>query len=392
MAHIRQPEESFAIYSQERLGAKLSDDLGLRLVADLYDAMQVDRQWSHFEGRGFSWWPLHLAQRIWAEDVRDDAGEKIWRVHARSEMWGGLASGRAAEALQHLNKTTVLSAAVYEDSGGKVVLRCSIYLHGQNWDWASKLFKVAVAIQANFALFGAQPEEFGAKPDRSAHPTSGLRSERDDILNFTSQVVFQGLTKNDFRAADLKHAMATAPRFWTVGATDHAIAMEVPFATYDTDPTDLKAERTLEEAARRSRTDPSDALRILWFKNEGGDLRGVASANTKIKFGSTALLQVIVDNPHPALGDGALVRLDLPIRPTLQRALQIARQLNTAETIEWVRSHSVGAWSVGPEGYLTHVVFLPAFLKPVDVLPNLLLAASIRVQWATTYVPLRFSG
>lgn len=331
-----------------------SGDPGLEVLQFVYTSMQIDEAWSVREPRRFTWWGHRLAQRIWAEPPRASEGFEVSRVHAETDLLRRV-SGRPGllDQLAALNRFASLSALVWDPQRSRLMLRCSVYVHAQTLPWVRELFAAAVAIQAADAHIKVAelPRLLGGEPDTSAHPTSGWRSQPDDMLNvIASMFAPQGRGPSPFTEADFKAALRLEPRPWVLATGNGAaLAAEFPF----------------------------------W-----GDVPAVAGG------GGTALLTATAKERHPQLGSGALLLLSVPSPPDPAPvdpgdAARLANDLNLAEPEAWTRAHFLGAWAVGPGRGLTYVTFLPAVVYRRGLLEAMIVSTALRTRWASDHLGAR---
>ena len=57
------------------------NDHGIQLVQKIFKDMNIDDEWSVETDRGFTWWGLQYAQRIWAEQPIEDNGFHVTKVN-----------------------------------------------------------------------------------------------------------------------------------------------------------------------------------------------------------------------------------------------------------------------------------------------------------------------
>ncbi len=151
----------------------------------------------------------------------------------------------------------------------------------------------------------------GNEPDVSEHPTSGARSEPDDILDVIETVIApRGAGASPWTEEDFK--AATAMSLSSVSATANAVGMTTAFP----------------------------------FR---GDL--------------PALLIASSTERHPRLGSGLFLRLQLPFLPSREEAAEVVYMLNLLEMSPEANTHTLGAWCLGPaphgEADTSSVNFVP---------------------------------
>lgn len=324
----------------------MSSDLGQDTVNYLFDAMQVDAEWSIREERGGVWWPGEVAQRIWADPPRDGPTGPVVDVRAETDVIRDVApSERLAHMISVLNTHASLSALVYDEDQRSLRYACSMVVHEQNVEWAKQLLSLAIAIQAVDTIIKLEvAEAFGGVPAVSAHPTSGLRTVRDDMVNVVAQSIApHGSGASPFSAADFDSIEELDPSPSVLTSADESgLTAEFPFF----------------------------------------GLRSGAQASIDGVPPETALLQLTRNDRHPQLGSGCLVRLTLPVGPDTGG---VAMELNRREATLASDCHFLGAWCVGPLG-LTFVTFLPAIAHRPGLLTNLFMNSAIRTRWAREQV------
>lgn len=330
----------------------MTSDLGQETVTYLFDAMQVDPEWSVREDRGGVWWPGELAQRIWADPPRSGPTGPVFDVRAETDVIRNISpSERLTHMISVLNTHASLSALVYDEDQRLLRYACSMVIHQQNIDWARRLLSLAIAIQAVDAIIKLEISDvLGGVPAVSAHPVSGLRTSRDDMVNVVSQSI--------------------AP---------HGSGASSPFSAADF--------ASIEEL------DPNPS--VLTTADESGltaefpflGPRSGAQASLEGRPPETALLQITRNDRHPQLGSGCLVRLTLPVGADTEG---MALELNRREATLASDCHFLGAWCVGPIG-LTFVTFLPAIAHRPGLLANIFMSSAIRTRWAREQILGRLS-
>jgi hypothetical protein len=79
-------------------------DVGISAVEHVFKKMGIDREWSVREPRGFTWWGANLAQRVWAEPVRESLGDQLAYVHAEVTLLRDVpCDARNVELVSQLN-------------------------------------------------------------------------------------------------------------------------------------------------------------------------------------------------------------------------------------------------------------------------------------------------
>src|SRR5207247_1971026 len=109
-------------------------DPGIAAIQYIFRRLNIDRQWSVLEERGFTWWGKDFAQRVWSEPVRDDDGILVSRLHAKTDLIHEFHdSADNLSKLAALNMMASSSALVIDKhDGSRVQLAASTYVHDQN--------------------------------------------------------------------------------------------------------------------------------------------------------------------------------------------------------------------------------------------------------------------
>ena len=315
---------------------KTRTNLGADSVRKVYEMLQVDDDWAAWDGDGFSWWAKDYRQRIWAEPGVEDNGETIFKICAVTDFLKEVADDDGLEEkLSVLGKFASTYGQVWDVLDRTVKLWTSYYVHEQNADWAVPLFAQASIVQVVDAQIRTEimAKLLGGRPETTPHPLHGVRPTPDDMLNVVERV------------------------YVPLGERASLWAQTEEF----------------EEAARMISISGA-------FANGGAT--GVTS---EFPFGEdTAMVTIETRQPHPQLGNGLLVGLNLPIQLPAERANRLAVSLNALETVSFVRSHFVGSWcvtEVGGSFMPVYVAFYPnAFHRPGLVL-NLLMGSGLRARW-----------
>jgi hypothetical protein len=295
--------------------------------------MEVDEEWSLRQERGFCWWGHEYAQRIWAEPGYDDDGIVIYRVHAEADVLRDIEiTDRVLQGLAALNTQTILSALVAEPEPRKIHYRASMWVHEQSVDWVARLFQFVVAIQAANANTQGEllADLVDGTPDRSGHPVSGGRPSMDEMLLFTERIVVPA---------------GSGPSRW-VGS---------------------------------EMAELSDRWVSRFVVLASGDETGLTEELPFLH--GTSLFQTTTDEPHPALGNGMLLRLSLPEHVSDSEGPAWANSMNCLELDRLTRTNLLGSWTV-VNNTPTFVAFYPNAARLGDgFLTNIVMNAAGRAKW-----------
>jgi hypothetical protein len=212
-----------------------------------------------------------------------------------------------------------------------VKLAASIYVHEGTLPWVKKLFGLAVAIQAADAQIKAEgmAELIQAKPAISAHPTSGLRKDLDDMLNFLELGI--GPMRNQpsrWKGMDFESALdlLQKPPCLLANGDHESLTAEFPFLDF------------------------------------------------------TSLLEATAKEEHPQLGQGLLLRLTIPPAFSHEEGAKLAIDLNGRELSSLTRTPFLGSWC-WCDNSLHFVSFYPNMAYQPGLLPNLILGMTLRAKW-----------
>lgn len=311
-------------------------NLGIESVQKVYEILQVDDEWAVWDDDGFSWWAQDFRQRIWAEPGVEDNGETIFKIHAVTDFLKDITDDHMPEEkLAVLGKLASTYGQIWDVLDQKVKLWTSFYVHEQIAEWAVPLFAQASILQVVDAQIRAEMAAnlLGGRTDASPHPLQGVRTAPDDMLNVVERV---------FRPLGEKACL------WA-----HT--------------------EEFEEAARIISGSGAYA---------NGGSTGITS---EFPFGDdTAMVTFETRQPHPQLGNGLLIRLNLPIQLPVNRANRLSVALNSLECASFVRSHFVGSWCVAElNGSFmpVYVAFYPNALYRPGLVLNLLMGSGLRARW-----------
>jgi hypothetical protein len=104
--------------------------------------------------------------------------------------------------------------------------------------------------------------------------------------------------------------------------------------------------------------------------------------------GTSNMLMVTTSEPHPRMGSGVLMRLNLREQPVSEGRELTAMELNELELRARCQAHFLGSWCTNPScGPPVFVSFLPSVLHKPNLLMNLVLSMGLRARWAATLLP-----
>ena len=314
-----------------------TNDTGLDTVKAIHAALQIDEEWSAWNGRGFEWWGHTLKQRVWSSRGYDDDGIVIYRIYAVSDFIRNVKkSQREVDALlSPLNALAVGSAMVYDPSQKKVQLWSAAMIHEEIAGWMTDLLSSFTVIQAGEAW--SRAEVIAQMLDGEVDATSD-RQEPDEMLGIAETV------------------------FMPKGQGPS------PWAGND------------------------ELVQICEMLNQSncfsmGDENGLTA---EFQFGDeTSMMRVVTDEANPSIGSGVGMFLHLPMWGTFEDAAAIAGALNRAEANNKAQSHLLGSWcakTMGENSMPAFATFIPAALHKPGLLTNLMFSAAGRAMWAGTFL------
>lgn len=322
-------------------------DPGLRLVHDVFEQLQIDSEWSLWEGRGFTWWPHQRAQRVWADDSVKDDGLTVSLVHAEAEMFVGAERSKVAprglDALLGVASRD-LSVSGFVRRGDRVALHASAFVHEENQQWMSRTFQMSALIQVVNAARGpgAIAETLGLVPAASAHPTSGDRPDPDEMLDALDDLPASDTkwgTENEYSAV----VEALGGHGLLASGGGLGLTVEFPFG---------------------SRGGPAVA-------------------------GGESNLLSVSSEPNGSLGEGLRMNLRLRRWPTDGDLQLFPPELNRLESEGGSRAHLIGSWAIDldPDSVPFFTCWLPTVVERPGLLMNLVLAMGVRSNWVATLMP-----
>lgn len=312
-------------------------DTGLNVVKGIYDGLQIDEEWSTWDGRGFEWWGHNLRQRVWSTRGYDDDGIVIYKIYAVSDFVRnvGKSQQEVDRLLSQLNTLAVGSAVIYDLLDKKIRLWSAAIVHEQS---AGGMGRVLTSLTILQAADASNRADAVAQMLDGEIDASGNREEPDEMLF---------INETDF----LPLGQSQSP--W-----------------YGND----------------------ELVQICEMLNQSncfsmGDENGLTA---EFQFGDeTSMMRVVTDEPNPSIGSGVGMFLHLPMWGTLEDAAAIAGALNRAEANNKAQSHLIGSWcakTMGENSMPAFATFIPSALHQPGLLTNLMFSAAGRAMWAGTFL------
>lgn len=292
-------------------------DPGQAILDLLFERMQIDAQWAVRGDREFSWWPQQLRQRAWATPVEERFGEPACHVHITTDIVRGAADREATwQAVAWMNRSAMLSALVLDED--RIRLHAAVSASAGNLPFASELAVHAAGLQLVESAFAADTlvsKGIGAR-DATAHPSSGLRGEPDEMLGLGG---LYADPDNQPPQIDFVRLMNSMDRCW-----------------------------------ERATAEGDGFTAEIGLDGSGPELLQLVKRQEGL---GTALFQATTAEAHPAIGAGLLAALRMPDRPV--DGAYAANVLNAAAIVA-PAGHALGAWWHSADYGLTASAFYPA--------------------------------
>ena len=338
------------------------DDVGTQILDAIYDQLKVEDEWAFRRQRGFTWWSYRLAQHIDVSPPVHDRGLDLCSLHVRTAVVRDVdPNTNPAPLLVQLNRQATLNALVWDPSDATISVRCAVTVHQDIASWIYYVLATAAILQNDLAHAHtvALAKVSGGQPAGSNHPTHGVRNEPNSSMDVPARVMIPaGEVPSKFvgaQCAEIEGFLIelAETKGWYGNADTEGATVEVPFTGY-------------RPAMFQDRSTPDPRL-------------------------EPALVQVFTDIPHPNFGNGALVVTRLPISPGADQSVDLANDLNLAES---AGGHDVpplfGAWVPDPfseeENGLAFGSFLPNFLALGGILNNWMAYQATRAQFARRFL------
>jgi hypothetical protein len=274
----------------------MRDDLGIRAVRQVFELWQVDAEWSVWDNDGFSWWGHDYRQRISVDAGTEDLDATVYRLSAVTDFFREVPTKNEnyVRWLGVFNRFASTYGLVIDETLRTVKATTIVYLHADNAAWLVPLFSWFAIVQPIDAqIRGARlQEDLRFIADQSSHPSRGRRPVQDDMLN---------LIETHYRPAGESQSR------W-IGSAEFAEAQKV-------------------------------LTRGGVFANAG-----TTGLSAEVAFDrDTALITARTDTPHPQLGHGLFLMLQLPKTSREAAVAAFVAVLNQAEAGLFARAHFIGS-------------------------------------------------
>ena len=366
-------------------------DQGPRVLALLRDRLGVPPEWSIDEERGFTWWPGRLALTVRADPPILLHGLSIVRVRTTTRLLRDLPTdGETARKLSHANARAGVDGLVWDLDARTLDIVTEMWCHAEN-AWLDPLVYSAAGLQVSIADSSVDGlrETFGGEIATTDHPTSGPRTEPDELIDAGAAFAAAGDRSTPFTEGDLRSLVRSPLGIlpFAVHGTD-TLTGEVPFSSERGVLADLSPQdrvRALVEVARRERTSPAAAHEAAWL---AGVARPVADRP------GSALLRLSFGERHPDFGAGVAMSLRVPVRaPSEQAAAEMAAALDRREILDVKLAPFVGAWHADGDALVFAAFFPVALARGLgsddrqSILATFAAWLRERARWAAGVVP-----
>lgn len=338
----------FGLFGRKR-GKTEEPSLGARAVQEIAETWAVEERDTERLSDGFVWWPGHFRVEVRYDDLPADSDGDQSRISIETEYLEDIPAddpkfvctlaqlGQFSSGYCFWFLPTVLHEQLEHEGPVKLTLVSTAYVNRDQLEWLPP-FLAAMAIMQPISAEAHASTLCALLGGRVAYaPRNRVREPVRRILGI---------------ATDLYVPAGVAPSWWS-----------------DTD----EFERFANTYGRRDRC-------------FGFGQRDMMTLETP--FGSnSALLSFLSSQPHPQLGNGLLVSIQLPFRSTSEAEIaDKAALLNCWETIRSTGIPQLGCWHsrmLDDESYeLAHTTFVPNKLAQPGIATNLAFWSLNRARWA----------
>jgi hypothetical protein len=312
------------------------NDLATAALDHVSRMLMIDDKWSVRGERELTWTGHRLGQTYSVAGPFESRGMPVYRISATVPLIAAPACEDIERSLSVLNHICVGGALVWHP--GERVLKSHIaaVFHEETLGWRLSQFTSFAIVQ--LALLEARLEMIAhlvrGEPIIWGHPENGPRTNLDDMLNVARDVYQpRGEEPSRFLSPEEFKAVWEWTRetpFFSMGASETGLAIEVPFGSRD-----------------------------------------------------TSLIRLWADQEHPTLGSGLLVSIQVrPSAPSHDLPMEkVAAGLNLLETGATISLHQYGAWHAS-ERIVAHSHFIPNVDYQRGVIMDAALGAIGRAEWA----------
>ena len=214
-------------------------DVGGEFLDRLYGKLMIDDQWAERRERGFSWWGYRLAQHVEVDLPVSDGELNVCAVRIWTDVVRDVdPQTKPAAILALINTHQTMNAVTWDPSTGAIRECCTAFVHEQNIGWLTNLLATSAVLQNTAAHSRAHglAEVCGGTPDAADHPSSGQRTEMDDLLNLPEHVIAPAGAEVSRFAGAMINGLPTFLTHNAIGgqASDTELRCAVPFTDHHT--------------------------------------------------------------------------------------------------------------------------------------------------------------
>jgi hypothetical protein len=319
--------------------SKPSDDIGLRTIADVFQRLQIDAEWSVRDGRRFTWWMGNHAQEVYASQPTMSHGMLVSRLVARTPLVIGVEpTPHHYEQLGALNAYLGTMSGLVLGNDDVVRLVTTAVTHRDINTWMPDHFALRAAVQAADAEIMAErlAKTLGGQVAHSAHPSSGPRPEYDDLASIIELLVApKGQEASMWSGREMQIALDWLKKLSLLATGDESsVTAEFPYRDF------------------------------------------------------SSLLQFTANDRHPQVGNGLHVALKLPSPPFGTSPHENAALLNLMEARGLSLTTTLhGAWCVAPGergDTVAFSAFFPNAFHLTDLAANIALWMAGKAEWVAS--------
>jgi hypothetical protein len=312
-------------------------NVAAKTLGVIHETLRIDEEWTARRDRGFTWWAYRFAHHVDAGRPVQDDGVALTRITSRVAILRDVrAADEQVEArLARQNFLADSYCYVFDPKARTIDSVQSHIVHEQVLDWRPRLLASQFLIQLIHAEEQARDlaKSLDARLAVSNHPLRGRRWRPDEMLGAVREVILPGSSGvNRFADQfefDTIYEEAQKGNAASLGATGTGLCVELAFGT------------------------------------------------------GTALLTLDALGPHPLIGQGLGVFIQLPIQADFEGCARLAAWLNRKEAAGELLAPGIGAWSARKHGQsyvVAHMSFIPNVLHQQGLSIDAARTAAIKIR------------
>lgn len=309
-------------------------------VADL---MGVEDEWRVDEEDGFIWWAYQLESHVLITPGENDDGETVYRVECSVVLATVNDVDDDDKVVASMASMTGVGALRFLSDGETIAATTTAYVDRFDEDALRRFALVARTL----VYFGEYTAPALASEERgtlaiSSHPSAGVRDEPSIQIRLGRYLTAEGLGPSPFTTEHLEEAIESPDHPWLSYKRPSGVHRGV----YSLVTTDV--ELALESFSR-----PEDV----------------------------AFVELSILDRHPSYGSAITVLTSYPGLEDVD-AVELAAELNDAESNEWTGVPLLGTWWADEaNGSLLHVSIIPRNCADEGLFDEVLVAESYRCRW-----------